>query len=340
MLDGGRAYTVKRALELLRRVEEHELYWFEEPLRARRPRRLPPPLRCRAGADRRGRGRLDPRVPSARWSSTATSTFCNPISRDAAASRSHGRSRCSSAWRPSRSCRTASRRVCSSRHRCTSWRRSTAPPGRSTPSPTRRSSTGSCASRSRFATAGCRCRPARASGSSSTRTPSTAPPRIDDRFQRSPSPGRELAALGARRARCRSTGGNGDGLAAPKRPTRLRSGCKPRRWRGARRARLRAARRDFGIYHLMAASLSAASRSSSATEPSPSTASVSTSTTASSWCCSGRRAVASPPRCAWSRASRTRRRARSCSTARWPTTWIPSSATSRWCSRTLGYIPI
>jgi L-rhamnonate dehydratase len=32
MLDGGRAYTVKRALELLRRVEEHSLYWFEEPL--------------------------------------------------------------------------------------------------------------------------------------------------------------------------------------------------------------------------------------------------------------------------------------------------------------------
>ncbi|MGI8973124.1 MAG: mandelate racemase/muconate lactonizing enzyme family protein [Gaiella sp.] len=32
MLDGGRAYTVKRALELLRRVEEHELYWLEEAL--------------------------------------------------------------------------------------------------------------------------------------------------------------------------------------------------------------------------------------------------------------------------------------------------------------------
>jgi L-alanine-DL-glutamate epimerase-like enolase superfamily enzyme len=32
MLDGGRAYTVKRALELLRRVEEHGLYWLEEPL--------------------------------------------------------------------------------------------------------------------------------------------------------------------------------------------------------------------------------------------------------------------------------------------------------------------
>jgi L-alanine-DL-glutamate epimerase-like enolase superfamily enzyme len=32
MLDGGRAYSIKRALELLRRVEEHDLYWFEEPL--------------------------------------------------------------------------------------------------------------------------------------------------------------------------------------------------------------------------------------------------------------------------------------------------------------------
>lgn len=32
MLDGGRAYTVKRALELLRLVEEHRLYWFEEAL--------------------------------------------------------------------------------------------------------------------------------------------------------------------------------------------------------------------------------------------------------------------------------------------------------------------
>lgn len=32
MLDGGRAYTVKSALALLRRVEEHDLYWFEEAL--------------------------------------------------------------------------------------------------------------------------------------------------------------------------------------------------------------------------------------------------------------------------------------------------------------------
>lgn len=32
MLDGGRAYTVERALELLGRVEEAGLYWLEEPL--------------------------------------------------------------------------------------------------------------------------------------------------------------------------------------------------------------------------------------------------------------------------------------------------------------------
>jgi L-rhamnonate dehydratase len=32
MVDGGRAYTVKRALELLRRAEGLDLYWFEEAL--------------------------------------------------------------------------------------------------------------------------------------------------------------------------------------------------------------------------------------------------------------------------------------------------------------------
>jgi len=32
MLDGGRAYTVKTALQLLRQVEELDLYWFEEAL--------------------------------------------------------------------------------------------------------------------------------------------------------------------------------------------------------------------------------------------------------------------------------------------------------------------
>ena len=32
MIDGGRAYTVKQALELLRHVEEQDLYWFEEAL--------------------------------------------------------------------------------------------------------------------------------------------------------------------------------------------------------------------------------------------------------------------------------------------------------------------
>jgi L-rhamnonate dehydratase len=32
MIDGGQAYTVKRAAELLRRIEDSELYWLEEPL--------------------------------------------------------------------------------------------------------------------------------------------------------------------------------------------------------------------------------------------------------------------------------------------------------------------
>src|SRR2546430_559195 len=32
MLDGGRAYTVKTALELLRRLADVGLYWLEEPL--------------------------------------------------------------------------------------------------------------------------------------------------------------------------------------------------------------------------------------------------------------------------------------------------------------------
>jgi L-rhamnonate dehydratase len=34
MLDGGMAYTVKRARELVRRLEDVELYWLEEPLAA------------------------------------------------------------------------------------------------------------------------------------------------------------------------------------------------------------------------------------------------------------------------------------------------------------------
>jgi L-rhamnonate dehydratase len=32
MVDGGRAYSVRSALQLLRRVEEYDLYWFEEAL--------------------------------------------------------------------------------------------------------------------------------------------------------------------------------------------------------------------------------------------------------------------------------------------------------------------
>ena len=123
MLDGGRAYTVKQA-RAPRRVEEYELYWFEEAL----PpddldgyRRLSDAARARIAA-----GEADATLaPFARSSSSATSTCSNPISRDAAASPSHARSRCSSVGRLSRSSRTASRRASSSLRRCTSSRRST-----------------------------------------------------------------------------------------------------------------------------------------------------------------------------------------------------------------------
>ena len=127
MLDGGRAYTVKRALELLRRVEEHDLYWFEEALATGRPRRLPPALRRGAGADRRGRGRRDAAaVPRARRA--------RPRRRAAAGSRPlrrvHRRppDRAARAHLgASRSSRTASRPASSSPPRFISWRRSIGP---------------------------------------------------------------------------------------------------------------------------------------------------------------------------------------------------------------------
>src|SRR5581483_7281888 len=53
MLDGGRAYTVKGALELLRRVEDVGLYWLEEPLQPddlRGYRRLSDAARVRIAA--------------------------------------------------------------------------------------------------------------------------------------------------------------------------------------------------------------------------------------------------------------------------------------------------
>jgi L-rhamnonate dehydratase len=61
MLDGGRAYTVKRALELLRRVEEHGLYWFEEALQ---PDDLDGYARLAAGASVRiAAGEADETMP-------------------------------------------------------------------------------------------------------------------------------------------------------------------------------------------------------------------------------------------------------------------------------------
>ena len=130
MLDGGRAYTVKRALELLRRVEEHELYWFEEALQPDDldGYRTAAPTRRACASRRARRTRRSRRF--GRSSSAATSTCCSPISRAAAASPSRARSRSSSAPRPSRSSRTASRPACSSPRRSTSSRRSTGRRGR------------------------------------------------------------------------------------------------------------------------------------------------------------------------------------------------------------------
>ena len=190
MLDGGRAYTVKRALELLRRVEEHDLYWFEEPLAPDDLdgyRRLSDAAQVRIAA-----GEADATLPPVPRARRARARRRAPA-RSRALRRLHGRAADRAArahLRPSRSCRTASRRACSSPRRCSSSRRSTARPGPSTPSPTRRSSTGSCVSHSRCTTAGSRCRPAPGSGSSSTRTPSTASasPR-ETRWRASPSSG-------------------------------------------------------------------------------------------------------------------------------------------------------
>ena len=93
MIDGGQAYTVKRAAQLLRRVEDVDLYWFEEPLA---PDDHDGYRRLSAAVDRANRrrgGRLDDRPLPALWSSTVTSTCSSPTSRAAAASRSPGRSR-------------------------------------------------------------------------------------------------------------------------------------------------------------------------------------------------------------------------------------------------------
>ena len=114
MIDGGRAYTVKRALELLRRVEEHELYWFEEAFAPGRPRRLPQALRRGARADRGGRGGRDAAaVPGARRARPCR----RAAARSCALRRFHRRPadrRCSSARRTSRSSPIASRPASSS----------------------------------------------------------------------------------------------------------------------------------------------------------------------------------------------------------------------------------
>ena len=76
--------------------------------------------------------------PIARWWSTATWTCCSRIWRAAAGSPSAGRSPTWPARPASRWCRTASRRGCWWRHRCTSPRRSIGPRCRSSRWPTHR----------------------------------------------------------------------------------------------------------------------------------------------------------------------------------------------------------
>ena len=110
MIDGGRAYTVKRALELLRRLEDAGLYWLEEPLAAGRLRGLPPALRRRRRAHRGRRGRLAvsalPRARRARARRRAPAGY-RPLRRLHGRPRDRARSRAGGA---SRSFPTASRR--------------------------------------------------------------------------------------------------------------------------------------------------------------------------------------------------------------------------------------
>ena len=139
MLDGGRAYTVKRALELLRRVEEHRLYWFEEALQPDDLdgyRRLAEPSDVRIAA-----GEADETLAPFR-ALVEQGRDRRAAARPGALRRVHG----GTADRAARAlvgggdrARTASRRESSSPRRCTSSPRSTVPPGRSTRSPTRRS---------------------------------------------------------------------------------------------------------------------------------------------------------------------------------------------------------
>ena len=166
MLDGGRTYTVKRALELLRRVEEHRLYWFEEALQ-------PDDL----DGYRRLADRAEVRIAAGEADETAA-PFRALVEHGHVDVLQPDIARCggftvarqiallerSSAVEIVPHCFSTG--ILSPR-RCTSSRRSTGRPSPSTRSPTRRSSTASCRSRSSSRTAVLRSPAGRASASSS-----------------------------------------------------------------------------------------------------------------------------------------------------------------------------
>ena len=98
MLDGGRAYSVKSALQLLQPRRGARSVLVRGGARARRSRRVSASLGCddRCASQRRARP-MPPCVRSAPSSSRATSTCCSPTSHAAVASPSSRESRCSSA---------------------------------------------------------------------------------------------------------------------------------------------------------------------------------------------------------------------------------------------------
>lgn len=139
MIDGGQAYTVKRAAELLGCVEAAELYWLEEPLAPDDYdgyRRLADAVATRVAA-----GEADSTIgPFRRLAVDGRRTCSSPTSHAAAASPSRGRSPSSHASAGWRSCRTASRPASSLPRRCTSrphstHRRCPSSPSRSPRSP-------------------------------------------------------------------------------------------------------------------------------------------------------------------------------------------------------------
>ena len=145
MIDGGQAYTVKRARAAPARASRSiGLYWFEEPFAPDDLRRLPAAVRRRHRANRRRGSRLDDRRPSARSSNAVTSTCSSPTSRAAAVSRSPDRSPTArartSAVEIVPHCFSTGVLVAASLHFVATLDRDQRSP--STRSPTRRSSTG------------------------------------------------------------------------------------------------------------------------------------------------------------------------------------------------------